>query len=120
MPKHTTPKELDFIFDRHIIEEEAYASFWQRWWRADDRQKENIVNEYLITEADESPFLPLRGSVTKSRESAEATATAIGGYVVRRDRNGRFSKRGKFYQAIKRGTRKSSSKTTTRKKKKRR
>src|ERR1700686_5109072 len=102
-----TPAELDFLFDRHLVTEDQYKEFWPRWWNASESTKEDIINEYLEEAREESPFLPLKGIVTQDREVAERQATTISGYVVRRDRTGRFNRKGRFYQAIKRKGKKS-------------
>ena len=44
---------------------------------------------------------PPVGVVKKNRKEAERQAKEIGGYVARRDRFGKFSKRGRNFQAIK-------------------
>lgn len=102
--KHSTPAELDFLFDRDIISEDDYGDFWKKWWRSSKKEREDIANSYIIQESKDEPQLPLKGVITKRRVDAESLAKTIGGYVVRRDSKGRFSSRGRHYQAIKRGT----------------
>jgi hypothetical protein len=100
--KKSTPPELDFIFDRELIEEDDYRDFWGRWGKANKREREDIINSYLEEEAEQDSEEPLTGIVTKNRLLARNQAEIIGGYVARRNKSGRFSKRGHFYQAIRR------------------
>lgn len=101
--KKTTPPELDFLFERRLIPEDQYKDFWPRWWNSNKKEKEEIIKEYLIEESIEHPELPLKGILTKNKKLAEEQAVAINGKVVRKTKQGRFSKRGKFYQAVRKG-----------------
>lgn len=118
--KHKTPPELDFLFDRDFIDEEDYKEFWPRWWKANELQRNNIINEYqekvsqLEIFSKEDHF-PTKGivytaskftSVAEARAKAESEAKHIGGFVVRRNKNGRFSRNGSKFQAIRRRKRK--------------
>lgn len=111
----TTPDELDYLFERDVIDEEDYAEFWVGYWKAESspnlQDKDEYINEWLevarLRDGGElggigQGELPLAGVVTQFKDTAERQAVAIGGYVVRRDKRGRFSKRGRKYQAIKR------------------
>jgi len=101
-----TPENLDFAFKRELINEDDYKEFWPRWWGASEHEREEIIRELLEKGISDDPELPLKGDVTKKKKVAVEQAKAIGGYVIRRKKNGQFSKRGRFYQAIKRGGRK--------------
>lgn len=101
-----TPENLDFAFSRELIDEASYKEFWPRWWGASEREQEEIVRELLEQGVSADPELPLKGNVTVVRKTAEEQAKAIGGYVVRRTKSGRFSKRGSRFQAIRKGKKK--------------
>lgn len=96
-----TPKELDYIFERHLVKESDYAEFWRRWW-----EDEEIAEEYLDETGKEVEFVdrePISSyAVTRVKKTAEWQAKLLGGYVIRRNKQGKFSKRGKFYQAVRR------------------
>lgn len=110
--KHSTPDNLDPLFKRGAISEDVYQDFWSEWWRAkSDQQRDRLIDFYItesieerideaIEEGEGVAELPLHGSVTKVRSTAESQAALIGGYVVRRTKNGRFSKHGHYFQAI--------------------
>lgn len=105
MPKKKgkgTPPELDFLFERDLIEEDDYREFWGRWGKANKKERDRIINSYLEEEAEEDQEEPIAGIITKNKKLAKDQARIINGYVVRRTSNGRFSKRGHFYQAIRR------------------
>ena len=103
--KHVTPDELDFIFDRDLISEDDYGQFWKDWFDASKREREDIIEDYRGRgkegEEEETENLPLKGTVTKNRGVAESQAKAIHGHVVRRDRTGKFNRRGSYFQAVK-------------------
>lgn len=75
------------MFDRSIVSENDYAEFWHGYWKSEN--KDEFINAWL-------------GMVTKNRAEADARAKAIGGYVVRRNKRGQFSKRGRFYHVVRR------------------
>ncbi len=104
-----TPDDLDYLFERDIIDEEDYVDFWASYWKRDEAGREELVNEYLniaaIAEGEQGEggtSLQLSGVVTQVKQTAIDQAASIGGYVVRRDKRGRFSKRGHYFQAIRR------------------
>jgi hypothetical protein len=102
--KKATPAELDFLFSRKIIDEGEYRDFWSNYWKASNSEREEIVSGYLEDKAEETEEdeenIPLSGIVTTNRSLATDQANRIGGVVRRRNRFGQFSKRGRFYQAI--------------------
>lgn len=98
--KKSTPPELDFLFERALVEEDEYRDFWSRWWKAGKIEREDIIEKYLEEESEEEPETPLTGSITKVRATAEFQAKLMGGRVVRRNKKMQFSKRGIYYQAI--------------------
>jgi hypothetical protein len=105
--KHDTPEELDYLFDRDIISEDMYRDFWNSWWRSSPSEREEMIQFYSGEEEDEEEQsgggTKLKvGIPTKFKSEAERQAKKMGGYVVRRNAKGQFSKRGKTYQAIKR------------------
>lgn len=101
--KHETPPELDGIFKRGIITEDMYREFWPDWWKRNAKERADLIEFYVGESHDNEPELPLVGSLTKDLGEAKRQAKAIGGYVIRRTKSGRFSKRGKTFQAIRRG-----------------
>lgn len=107
--KKSTPPELDFIFDRELLDEDQYRDFWANWWKSDKQQKEALIDKFS-REVEEplkgGDVLPIKFKPTIDKEEAEKQAKTINGYIVRRDKNGRFNKRGRHYQAVKRGKRK--------------
>ena len=115
--RHSTPPELDDYFKRGTISEDLYQDFWSEWWETrSESEHQEIIRRYAeesieerVAEAFEEgegvEELPLRGSITRSRQDAEKQARIIGGYVARRAANGRFSKRGRFFQAIRKSKR---------------
>jgi hypothetical protein len=120
-----TPDELDYLFERDIIDEEDYVSFWRDYWRLDkegDKEgQQSLVNDYisiaqmsfdgLEDDEDEDTRPRIAGVVTKNKSDAQEQARIIGGKVVRRDRKGRFSKRGRRYQAVAKGGRRDKRRT---------
>lgn len=102
--KHDTPEHLDHLFERDIITEDMYRDFWVEWWQSSSSEQNEMIQFYTGEEENEPQFVgglehPLP---TISRAEAERQAKVIGGYVARRNSRGRFSKRGKIYQAIRR------------------
>lgn len=113
MARHSTPDDVDFIFDRDYIDESEYVDFWISYWDRDKRGREALVNSYIDRAAQrEFDFekqgrfsMTVVGVVSSSRRTAEKQAKAMGegARVIRRDRFGRFNKRGRSYQAIRYG-----------------
>jgi hypothetical protein len=108
--KHT-PGELDYLFARHVIDEDDYAAFWKEYWKASEARRKEIVNEYVQIAAEGSQQ-PLASVVTRSKSNAakqaqQLSATTDRAYrVVRRNAKGQFSKRGTYWQTIKKVTKK--------------
>lgn len=104
-----TPDELDYLFERDIIDEEDYIEFWSQYWKMDEFEREELITDYLeianTNNIEGQTDLKLSGVVTELKTTAVRQAKAIGGVVVRRNKQGRFSKTGKRYQAVKRGAR---------------
>jgi hypothetical protein len=98
--KKSTPEGLDFLFRRKLISEDQYGEFWKEWWDSNKREQQTIINRY-IEEEGEKPKETGIGQLTSDKKLAEFQARLLGGYVIRRDRTGKFSKRGKIFQAIK-------------------
>lgn len=108
--KHKTPPNMDHLFDRDLISEADYRDFWDGYWKA--RDKDQYIEDWIGEEEEEEPEReitppppiekpkPHRGKT--ARKTAEREARKIGGYVVRRDARGRYSKRGHTFQAIRR------------------
>lgn len=99
--KHKTPEKLDYLFERRLITKSQYAEFWGGYWeekRQHDKDKfiDNFISDLLEEEN-------VSGGMTLHIEAAKEQAEKIGGYVVRRNKQGRFSKTGKRFQAVKRG-----------------
>lgn len=108
--KKETPEHLDYLFEREILQEEDYPDFWQEYWKLDrqgDKQgQKDLENQYLQLALEFGDTdTKLAGVVTKFKSDAVAQATAIKGRVVRRNAKGQFSKRGHYYQAIRKGKR---------------
>lgn len=94
--KKGTPPGLDHLFRREIIAREEYGDFWSRYWKAETKtEQKKVVAEFAGFAV-----------ATKSRKEAEADAKRLteevgSKYIVkRRDSHGRFSKRGRTFQAI--------------------
>ena len=101
--KKSTPPGLDHLFKRHIINEAEYRSFWPAWWEATtDDERQELIEFYSGDEEEEEEKPKKHYAPTKVRKTAEKQAREIGGYVVRRNSKGQFSKRGKIFQAIRR------------------
>jgi hypothetical protein len=105
-----TPDELDYLFERDIIDEEDYVYFWRNYWRRGESGRQSLINEFLERanelDSEEQGELSLAGVVTKNKADAIRQAKSIGGRVVRRNKRGQFSKRGRSYQAIRHGKKK--------------
>jgi hypothetical protein len=103
-----TPDDLDHLFERNVIDEEDYAYFWSEYWRRDDIGRERLINEFMEIASDNEELTgqALAGTVTKIKATAVEQARIIGGKVVRRDKRGRFSKRGRSWQAVNKGNKK--------------
>jgi hypothetical protein len=114
-----TPDELDYLFERDIIDEEDYVSFWKSYWKLDREGNKQgqleLINDYTeiaelarqdMTPEEQEELPRIAGVVTTNISDAREQARIIGGIVVRRDKRGRFSKRGSRYQAVKKGGRK--------------
>jgi hypothetical protein len=101
-----TPDDIDYLFERDIIDEEDYVDFWTSYWAQSTKKgRLEVVEDFLeIAAQDETKTdKTLAGVVTKTRSVATRQSKLIGGKVVRRNARGRFSKRGKFYQAVRKG-----------------
>ena len=112
--KKKTPEHLDYLFERSIIDADDYADFWKRYWKGNAADRKALVREYkqlVITWNDISESTDygetrrVTGVVTKSKHDAASQAKSISGRVVRRNAKGQFSKRGHYYQAIKKAKR---------------
>ena len=99
--KKKTPAHLDYLFERSIIDADDYADFWKRYWKGNAGDRKALVREYKQLVIDYGDTRRVTGVVTKSKRDAASQAKAIGGRVVRRNAKGQFSKRGHYYQAIK-------------------
>jgi hypothetical protein len=107
--KHETPPELDYLFERDIVDEEDYGSFWEDWYGAKNKsEKQNVINDWLELAAkdEEKNTKEIAGVVTRNRKDAERQAKSINGRIVRRNAKGRFSRTGKSFQAIRKAKRK--------------
>lgn len=100
--KHKTPKGLDYLFERHVINKKQYADFWDGYWGEHGKRNRNRYVDRFVSDIQiEIPFPKRRsGTLTTSRATAEDQAKQIGGYVVRRNSKGRFSRTGSRYQAV--------------------
>jgi hypothetical protein len=106
--KHKTPEKLDYLFERRLVTKATYKEFWSGYWgESGSRNRSRFVDNFVSELQGE---LPLKrrssGTITISIKAAREQAQEIGGYVVRRNAKGRFSKTGHRYQAIARGKRK--------------
>jgi hypothetical protein len=100
-----TPPELDHLFERDIIDEEDYRTFWPEYWKAKTkRQRDDVVREWTDLAAESGQ--PVVGVVSRNRLDAERQAQSLNDLgdvaykVVRRNAKGQFSKRGTYYQAV--------------------
>jgi hypothetical protein len=82
-----------------------YEDFWSGYWKK-GVHRDKYVERYIGSIEEGGPPASKVGIMTVVKGTAEFQAKLIGGYVVRRDKRGRFSKRGTRFQAVKRGRRK--------------
>lgn len=74
-----TPKRLDYLFKRHLIDEAAYRDFWGAYWEAaTDIDRQKVVAEF--TEEHEKAPEPKPKPKRKRRR------------LPKRDKRGRFIK----------------------------
>jgi len=79
-----------------------YEDFWSGYWKK-GVNRERYWQRYVGAIEDEgAPPAGKSGAMTVVRKTAVAQAKQMGGYVVRRDKRGRFSKHGTRFQAVKR------------------
>jgi hypothetical protein len=109
--KGGTPDDIDYLFERDIIDEEDYAEFWSEYWRLDKVGRDLLVSEFIERageERDEEDEAPISGTVVNSKLAAARQINAFSKLthqkyvIVRRDKRGRFSKRGRRFQAVRR------------------
>lgn len=100
--KKGTPEALDYLFERDIIQEEDYISFWRDYWKLTEHGRKELINDYISMASEHADQLniPIAGVITKNKRDAVKQAKLINGKVVRRDKRGKFSKRGTRYQAV--------------------
>lgn len=99
--KKSTPAELDYLFERDIIEEDDYREFWSEYWeRETPEERQEWIDEWMDEYIEEEEDEITSGQPTKNRDRAEEEAARIGGYVVRRNAAGQFSKNGHTFQAV--------------------
>jgi hypothetical protein len=106
--RKSTPEELDYLFERGVIDEEDYVEFWLDYWEADASGRQDIVDYYtaLAASDDNADNVPSVGVVTKVKTDAIKQAQALSettdrAYkVARRNARGQFSTRGHYYQAV--------------------
>jgi hypothetical protein len=104
-----TPDDLDYLFERDVIDEDDYAAFWEEYWDAKSKaDKDAVVREWTeIAAGLDNPVSV--GVVTRNKSDATKQAQSLNDLgnveykVVRRNARGQFSKRGTYYQAVKRG-----------------
>jgi hypothetical protein len=95
-----TPDDIDYLFERDIVDEEDYIDFWSEYWSRNAQGRRELEKEYVDRAAEEAGTT----LVYRNRADAEKQAQALGNdmyRVTRRNASGRFSKRGTYYQAIK-------------------
>ena len=93
--KHSTPEWLDEDWERRPVDRDEYENFWQELWQAKKLGKSRADQRAIY----ESYFEV--GLVRYVKSKAEEDFRSLGlTRVVRRDRFGRFSKRGRRWQAI--------------------
>jgi hypothetical protein len=92
------------LFQRKVIGKKQYREFWDGYWgNKRSRDKERYIDKFVSELQLELPIKErTTGTITRSIEHAKQQAKEIGGYVIRRNKRGKFSKRGQFYQAVKR------------------
>jgi predicted urease superfamily metal-dependent hydrolase len=102
-----TPDDLDYLFERNVIDEDDYAAFWAEYWAAPSKKaKDAVVREWTEIAADLDNPVSV-GVVTRNKADAAKQAQSLNDLgnvaykVVRRNARGQFSKRGTYYQAVK-------------------
>lgn len=98
--KHKTPERLDYLFERRLISKKQYADFWGGYWEEHGSRNRNRFVDNFVSELQVESSIKRSGTVTTSHRNAVEQAREIGGFVVRRNAKGRFSKTGHRYQAI--------------------
>ena len=101
--RKSTPEELDFIFERELIEEDDYADFWERWDDADAKERKEIIKEFteeLGEDEEEWTWGPIHDNSWDAEQ--DQAIFGAGAYIVRRSKSGRFAKNGSRYQAVRR------------------
>lgn len=93
-----TPAELDHLFKRHVISEEQYKEFWPAYWKGDADQRQKLIDSYTEEAIEEGEVSS--GPLRSNKEAARQDLGDRDGYIVRRDKSGRFSKHGGRYQAL--------------------
>lgn len=93
--KHSTPEWLDKDWKRRPVDRDEYENFWPELWQAKKLGK-SITDQRAIYES----YFEI-GLVRYVKSKAEEDLHLLGlTRIVRRDRFGRFSKRGRRWQAI--------------------
>lgn len=109
--KNTTPDDIDYLFERDIIDEEDYVEFWQEYWKRDAKGRKDLVQEFIERAGEQGSDASL-GVVYRSYNDAKRQKEALEDmgasryYVARRTAQGKFSKRGTYFQAIRIGKKK--------------
>jgi hypothetical protein len=100
-----TPDDLDYLFERDVIDEDDYAAFWEEYWNAPSKKaKDAVVREWTEIAAESGQ--PVVGVVSRNRLDAERQAQSLNDLgdvsykVVQRNAKGQFSKRGTYWQAV--------------------
>jgi hypothetical protein len=103
-----TPEDLDYLFERDIVDEEDYREFWSEYWQRDAKGRRELEKEYVdrYNEIESDLGDQTIGVVYRNRKEAEQQAQALSEMgtteyrVTRRNARGQFSKRGTYYQAV--------------------
>jgi hypothetical protein len=102
-----TPDDLDYLFERDVIDEDDYAAFWEEYWAAKSKaDKDAVVREWVEIAADLDNPVSV-GVIYRNKSDAIKQAESLNDLgnveykVVRRNAMGRFSSRGTYYQAVK-------------------
>jgi transcription initiation factor TFIIIB Brf1 subunit/transcription initiation factor TFIIB len=100
--KHKTPKHLDHLFERKVVTKQNYADFWEGYWgNKRSRDRDLYVDKFISDLQLDFPIKEKRSeNITTSLRAAKQQAKEIGGYVVRRNKKGQFSRTGRHYQAV--------------------
>lgn len=116
--KKGTPPHLDKYFQRNIITEKDYKTFWPAYWKRETQQaKDDYVEKFVKSKAERGGIIrvppAISGDVRHSKVSAsrdisrlQRITPEVKYHGVRRDRFGRFNSRGRSYQAIRNGGKK--------------